>query len=208
MLDNKTIGIWIHCMRSRFLMGSGFTLAELLVALAILGVIATFAIPKVLQAQQDQRYNATAKEFMAAVENAYQQHQLNGLVTTATTPHDLAIYFNYISRTTSGSIDYLPGGTTYDCTVSVPCYKLANGSIFTAPSTLSFSGNSSTHAIVMLFDPDGKVTDGGATNGPAKSVAAILYYNGRITSRGQMQIACHSQVCPVASTPDPSWFIW
>ena len=40
----------------------GFTLAELLIALTILGVIAIFTIPKVLQSQQDTRYSAAAKE--------------------------------------------------------------------------------------------------------------------------------------------------
>lgn len=45
----------------RHLKTSGFTLAELLIALAILGVIATFSIPKVLQAQQDGRNQAVLK---------------------------------------------------------------------------------------------------------------------------------------------------
>lgn len=40
----------------------GFTLAELLIALAILGVIATFTIPKILTTQQNSKYNAMAKE--------------------------------------------------------------------------------------------------------------------------------------------------
>ncbi len=39
----------------------GFTLAELLMALAILGVIATFTIPKILGAQQSSSSNAKAK---------------------------------------------------------------------------------------------------------------------------------------------------
>lgn len=43
---------------------SGFTLAELLIALTILGVIATFTIPKILTAQQASTYNAIAKETM------------------------------------------------------------------------------------------------------------------------------------------------
>ncbi|MEB3287336.1 MAG: prepilin-type N-terminal cleavage/methylation domain-containing protein [Vampirovibrionales bacterium] len=46
-----------------------FTLAELLIALAILGVIATFTIPKVLTAQADQQKKAVFKETIAALAN-------------------------------------------------------------------------------------------------------------------------------------------
>ncbi|MBL8031855.1 MAG: prepilin-type N-terminal cleavage/methylation domain-containing protein [Candidatus Doudnabacteria bacterium] len=45
----------------------GFTLAELLIALVILGVIATFTIPKVLYANQNTKYNAIAKEAMGTI---------------------------------------------------------------------------------------------------------------------------------------------
>ena len=40
----------------------GFTLVELLIALAILGTIATFTIPKVLQTQQDGKFKSIGKE--------------------------------------------------------------------------------------------------------------------------------------------------
>lgn len=42
-----------------------FTLAELLIALAILGVIATFTIPKVLTANQNGTFKAIGKETAA-----------------------------------------------------------------------------------------------------------------------------------------------
>ena len=40
----------------------GFTLAELLISLGILGLIATFTIPKIVGAAGDSKYNAAAKE--------------------------------------------------------------------------------------------------------------------------------------------------
>ncbi|MGE0200649.1 MAG: type II secretion system protein [Candidatus Melainabacteria bacterium] len=46
----------------------GFTLAELLIALAILGVIATYAVPKILTAQSDSKKQAICKETLAAIE--------------------------------------------------------------------------------------------------------------------------------------------
>jgi prepilin-type N-terminal cleavage/methylation domain-containing protein len=45
---------------------AGFTLAELLIALAVLGVVATFSIPKVLQNQQNEQRRAVFKETIAA----------------------------------------------------------------------------------------------------------------------------------------------
>lgn len=46
---------------------SGFTLAELLIALSILGVIAVFTVPKVLQSQQDSKRLSILKESIATV---------------------------------------------------------------------------------------------------------------------------------------------
>ena len=46
---------------------AGFTLAELLIALVILGVIATFTIPKVLQNDADNKKDAIFKETISAL---------------------------------------------------------------------------------------------------------------------------------------------
>jgi Tfp pilus assembly protein FimT len=54
----------------------GFTLAELFIALGILGMIATFTIPKVLQTQQGNQYRSAAKETAAMVSEAYAAYSL------------------------------------------------------------------------------------------------------------------------------------
>lgn len=58
---------YISCNRSV----TGFTLAELLIALAILGVIATFTIPKVLQNQQNSEKAAVFKETIATLNSVF-----------------------------------------------------------------------------------------------------------------------------------------
>ena len=64
---------------------TGFTLAELLIALAILGVIATFTIPKILTSQANSQRNAIAKEVMSMISGAHQQLKSNNALSTSTT---------------------------------------------------------------------------------------------------------------------------
>jgi prepilin-type N-terminal cleavage/methylation domain-containing protein len=83
----------------------GFTLAELLISLAILGVIATFTIPKLLQVQQQSSYMGIAKEAMATISGDYGAYiSKNKLSTTVGTP-DLTPYMNYLIVDTVSLID-------------------------------------------------------------------------------------------------------
>lgn len=62
-------------------MRNGFTLSELLIALAILGVIAAFTIPKVLSSQQDERKRSTFRETVTALNEILYQGALTGTIT-------------------------------------------------------------------------------------------------------------------------------
>lgn len=194
----------------------GFTLAELLIALGILGVIATFTIPKVLQARQSAAYNAMAKEAMATISEAYNFYRLHNSVTpTANVNVGLTPYFNYVSVNSSTQvIDNYNSSTTKNCDASHPCLNLHNGAAlrFNSDCAAAFGGVTSTHAIYYIFDPDGKVTDS-TTNGPGKSLMILLYYDGKITTRGTIQEPAISGVggCTTHTVDpnfDPSWFSW
>src|SRR5689334_18650453 len=94
----------------------GFTLAELLISLAILGVIATFTIPKIITAQTNSRYNAIANEAASMVSAAYQQYRHNNSsVTAGVGIEDLTPYMNYVATDTSTVIDDKQTGGTYTC---------------------------------------------------------------------------------------------
>src|SRR5688572_23853183 len=99
----------------------GFTLAELLICLAILGVIAVFTIPKVLQSQQDGKYKSIAKETMGTITQAYSIYKLKNGPNASLGPPNLMPYLNYVRSETSGQIDHSYGNTFKPCDASNPC---------------------------------------------------------------------------------------
>ena len=72
----------------------GFTLAELLIALVILGVIATFTIPKVLSSQQSNQWKSQAKEVASMISGAYSVYQSENSASASTTTADLSPSMN------------------------------------------------------------------------------------------------------------------
>lgn len=161
----------------------GFTLAELLIAMAILGEIATFTIPKILSSQQNGSYNAAAKEAAATLTNAFQQYRLDNTVTSSTTPGALTQYMNYVSVESGTTVDWEYGssGSATCASGTIKCLRLHSGAIllYTADN---FAGTNSTNALFFYFDPNGKAD--GTTNAPGKSIVFWLYANGAITNWG------------------------
>lgn len=186
--------------------GQAFTLAELLIALAILGVIATFTIPKVLQTQQDSRWNAMAKEAAGTISSAYAAYVHDNGSSTLMTPADLKPYLNYVKVDTTTSIDDRQGGNTFACGTS--CLRLHNGAVLMFGTGASFGGTNSTNAVYFYFDPDG--TTDGTTNGPGKSVIYFLYYNGKLMSYQNIPDGTATSGSTYNHCPgcDPPWFSW
>lgn len=198
---------------------AGFTLSELLIALAILGVIAVFTIPKVLQNQQDSRYKAMAKEMAGSIEGAFQSYELANQVTGSVGPRDLTPYLNYVKADTSaaavdgGYNDTVNPTFTCDQWGSTVCLRMHNGGALIYWTGDTFGGTASTSVVNFMFDPDGKVTDG-TTNGPGKSVGFYLYLDGRL--RTDVSVEPNSTWFNGASTftanpcatCDPPWFSW
>ena len=182
----------------------GFTLAELLIALAILGVIATFTIPKVLIAQQNSKYISMAKEAAGMISGAYQAYQNANTGSSTLAPTDLTSYMNYVQRDTSTIIDDIPGVGTYTCDAGAGvCLKLHNGAMLLARSWITFSGTSSTNAIYFSFDPDGISSN-------FQSVDFFIYYNGLLTSTGNLvpNTVSSDATRNAVSSSDPTWFNW
>jgi prepilin-type N-terminal cleavage/methylation domain-containing protein len=186
----------------------GFTLAELLMALAILGVIATFSIPKILSAQANASKLAKAKEVAGMIAGAYQQAQMAGVVTNSTLPFDLTPYMNYVSVDTSGRvIDSHVLSPSRTCNTTYPCIRLHNGGILWFDNT-AFTTSSTLRAIDFTFDPDPINNTTSTADGPLKAVQFTLYRDGFLTTRGVLRPGSIYPPAWDACPCDPSWFSW
>ena len=186
----------------------GFTLSELLIALVILGVIATFTIPKVFIAQQNQRFNAIGKEVAGMVSGAYMAYKQTNVAGTATGMQDLTPYMNYVSVNTNLILDDNQTQTFCQCTTAIPCLVLHNGGVFRYQPGFSFNNTASTNALNFEIDPDGVYSN--TTNGPGKMLDFFIYFNGRIATYGTIAPnTCSSGGCasPIPAR-DPPWFSW
>lgn len=171
----------------------GFTLAELLVALLILGEISTFTIPKILSAQSTSSKIAAAKEACSTVDQVYYQYMLNNTVDpNAFTLEQLIPNINYVKQITDGStVDNTVGFTgTQSCGSSVTCLKMHTGGILFWFKNLTI--NAGGGHMPIYYDPDGVAADSGLTDGPGKSMWCYILPNGRMDCTGT----------------EPSWFSW
>lgn len=184
----------------------GFTLAELLIALAILGVVATFTIPKILVAQQSVKEKAIAKEAIAAITGAYQLYGTSNTVASSVSPKNLTPYLNYVRLDTAqtSAFDY-PNGGIGDCDAASPCIYLHNGAVIQLYSN-TFGGTSSTNIVWFLIDPDSSKTGSPIGGG----LEAALYYNERVATWPTLIPGSQSSwgIYNPNANGDPPWFNW
>ena len=177
-----------------------FTLAELLIVLALLGIIAAFALPKLLQNSKLNQYNAMAKEAAMMVGQSYSLYQQNSVPSTTTRPRDLVPYMNGVSRPGGFSIDNGNGGTM-TCNINDNCLQLHSGAIL-AFASLAFPGTDPLAFMIFIFDPDGV--------GSEPALRYALYFNGQMTDWGHLKPGSYSGYGPATADPTrvASWFKW
>ncbi|MEB3287137.1 MAG: prepilin-type N-terminal cleavage/methylation domain-containing protein [Vampirovibrionales bacterium] len=180
----------------------GFTLAELLIALLILGVIATFTIPKVLVAQSSSRDKAIAKEAAAMVAGAFAMYKLDNTITNQWM-YDFTPYMNYVSRDSVSYIDDSPGYPIVQCRTWRPCLRLHSGAIMLFDED-RIGGAGTNNGLWFTIDPDGK---SGSAN---LSVTFVIYANGKLRTWGTMEspTLTNSNTYHPNPSVDPAWFSW
>ncbi len=183
----------------------GFTLAELLSALAILGIIATFTIPKVLNGSQRGQNLAMTKEVISSMSGAHQAVGLSTGLSSTTTLADFTQFLNYVSVDSSSTIDSscAPTSALACSPVSVTCLKLHNGGVLRFNNNITYNGSGNLNALFYQFDPDG------AVNGE-ESVTGWIYFNGKVRSTRDIDAnTVNSQTTYNPNTSClPDWFEW
>ncbi|MFN7309998.1 MAG: type II secretion system protein [Vampirovibrionales bacterium] len=144
----------------------GFTLSELLVSLAVLGLIAAFAIPKVLTAVGESSSRAIGREAFGMITESYQalRAKQNGNVSRATTAQNLIDQLNYATTAATGN----GTGTTNHI-------ALQNGAVIAYAPSDNFDAGSTRGVIGFTIDPDGIAAT--SVSGP---VTVYLGNDGRI----------------------------
>jgi prepilin-type N-terminal cleavage/methylation domain-containing protein len=103
-------------------MRRGITLAEILTVLAVLGIIVSLTIPKLITAQKAVLWRNVCKEHAASLSAAYNELKQSGAVTDSTKPADLIPYLNYVAIDTTGNVDPDPTTTVLRaCNATNPC---------------------------------------------------------------------------------------
>jgi prepilin-type N-terminal cleavage/methylation domain-containing protein len=170
-----------------------FTLAELLVALLILGQIAAFSIPKILSAQTNSQNKAIAKEIISTAASAVSIAQANGTLTTSSTFDSLTQSMNYVAVDTSSTIDGIPSGSgPMACNnVAYKCLRLHSGALLLYAPSATFVNT--TGYVAAIIDADGRLTS------QNDSLGIILFYNGRVMDyEAALNNAAYT----------PTWFSW
>ena len=193
---------------------SGFTLSELLIALAILGLIAAFTIPKVLQTTSDTAVRAIAKEAASSISMAYEgiQADSNGLANMGTNADQIIGKMNTVETLTTGTIG---ATTTSTCDAANPCYMLHNGAVIQIEALNDNFGDGAAGEIgVLVFyvAPDGQ-------SGTSEYISIVLGFDGRVMSGGEVTgtvVAPFTNYNNNATTnsngltavANPAWFSW
>jgi prepilin-type N-terminal cleavage/methylation domain-containing protein len=189
---------------------TGFSLVELLITLAITGIIAALTIPPLFQvpaSKQSTKYNAIARDTAFMIASAYQQYKMtHATVPTSFKPSDLTPYMNYVSWDTVSTIDHMQTLGSTLCFTGEPCVKLHNGGTMKMYDPNTFAGSATNNAVYFFIDPDGVYS--GTTNGNGKLLELDLYYDGKIRTRGNLlnpTLSSAGTRTPNAAY-DPPWY--
>lgn len=159
-----------HVSRIKYSISKAFTVTEMLIALAILGLIAAFTVPKVIGQIDLSIKKAIYKDVVKIVSGSYQAF----LADQA--PRQPSFVHSYWLMDYLTGLERLPNGTLL-------CHSLPQNNCFKYPSsnTVLWFGNGSCISpatkLAISFDIDGL--------GPEPNMNLYVDINGKVTNRYQ-----------------------
>ncbi len=206
---------------------TGFSLVEILVTLALLGVLAVFTIPKVLSAFQGSAEDTSRRnvqQVASMLQSAYAKYRQEHNPNAETRFADFVENMNYVRIETTGSLDqHNPNAGLVTCGVNSPCLVFQNGAKmlwFKGTGALNsgneFGGTDDSRYLYFMIDPDGVGENSLAySDSTSKTVLMDLYYNGKINTWGHCKAGdlttnnnADVNWCPGTPASDADWFNW
>jgi type II secretory pathway pseudopilin PulG len=186
---------WVHLRQPLYRMG--YSLAELIIAMAVLGLVAAMVVPSILANVGTQQNQTLANDAKLLVSGAFADYELATLnVPSSFALPQLETYLPFAKNLSAAGenvlIDCPPQGTalplgctgtaprTASLTAANPAYtvlRLKSGALLVYPKTWTFAGTSTLNALPFVVDPNGKQNQG------SDSVEYWLYTNGTVLTR-------------------------
>jgi len=186
---------------------SGFSIAEILICLALVGILAVFSVPhltSMVGADLSSKQTAKAKSAALMIAIAYDRYKAanSSTVPASFVFSDMQAYLNYVKVDSSNTIDTSTGASLGCSGAGKQCLMLHNGGTIYYNTTVTFGGTNTTNAIWIGFDPDG-------TRNGQPSLGMALTYGGFVKSYGNIDQTYYyysATTTAIAAAPDPAWF--
>jgi prepilin-type N-terminal cleavage/methylation domain-containing protein len=179
---------------------NGFTLAEVIITLGVLGLLVAMVVPSVTQVKQhDGIYKLQLQSAVARVSAAYEQYKLDFDPPMTLTLGTLAPYLRGSRLLTSSTYINDWGVTTSLRCATTPgavCYALGDGAVVATIATYRFGQGSETNlaerCLPILIDLDGKHITQATPDLNSRSALFLLMYDGRMIAAHQLKTTCKS----------------